>query len=61
MAQMCVFVFLTLNKLSFSLIAVHLKAAHKKYQKKPVRLLRVARYEYRNTSGTVLLDVVVMK
>jgi hypothetical protein len=53
--------FLTLNKLSFSLIAAHLEAAHKKYQKKPVRLLRVARYVYRITSGTVLFDVVVMK
>jgi hypothetical protein len=42
-------------------MAAHLKAAHKKYQKKPVRLLNVARYEYRSTSGTVLFDVVVKK
>jgi hypothetical protein len=55
------FLFLTLNKLSFSLVAAHLKAAHKKYQKKPVRLLRVRRYEYRITSGTVLFDMVVKK
>ena len=61
MAHMCVFVFLTLNKCSFSLVAAHLKAAHKKYQNKPVRLLQVRRYEYRNTSGTVLFDVVVKK
>jgi hypothetical protein len=58
MAQMCVFLFLTLNKLSFSLTAAHLKAAHKKYQKTPVRLLKVARYEYRINSGTVLFVVV---
>ena len=58
---MSVFLFLTLNKLSFSLMAAHLKAAHKKYQKKPVRLLKVVRYEYRNTSGTVLFDEVVKK
>jgi hypothetical protein len=42
-------------------VATHLKAAHKKYQKKPVRLLKVRTYEYRNTSGTVLFDVVVKK
>jgi hypothetical protein len=42
-------------------MAVHLKAAHTKYQKKPLRLLRVARYEYRNTSGTVLFEDVVKK
>jgi hypothetical protein len=42
-------------------MAAHLKAAHKKYQKKPVRLEKVARYEYRNISGTVLFDVVVKK
>jgi len=50
-----------LNNLSFSLMAAHLKAAHKKYQKKPVRLLKVVRYEYRNTSCTVLFDAVVKK
>ena len=61
MALMCVILFLTVNKLSFSLMAAHLNAAHKKYQKKPVRLLTAARYEYRNTSGTVLFDVVVKK
>jgi len=42
-------------------MAAHLRAAHKKYQKKPVRLLIVVRYEYRNTSGTVLFVVVVKK
>jgi hypothetical protein len=42
-------------------MAAHLKAAHKKYQKTPVRLLNMVRYEYRSTSGTVLFDVVVKK
>jgi hypothetical protein len=60
MAQMFV-PFLTLNKLSFSLMAAHLKAAHIKYQKRPVRLLNVVRHEYRITSGTVLFDAVVKK
>jgi hypothetical protein len=32
-----------------------------KYQSRPVRLLNVARYEYRNISGTVLFDVAVKK
>jgi hypothetical protein len=42
-------------------MAAHLNAAHIKYQKKPVRLMKVARYEYRSTSGTVLFDVAVKK
>jgi hypothetical protein len=52
---------LALNKVSSRLIAAHLKAVHMKYHRKPARLLIVARYEYRNTSGTVLFDVAVKK